>query len=798
MNNSGVFILSAALLLLGGCGGSSGGGSSEKSAPIAAPVIEITGEANEITRDNTPKLASLVVDILQAAQDNQRIWYRGSYFDQLAAGVDKGQCEQGGRYRIEMSEDRTVLSEHYDGCRMFDDGRQQYLTASGDIRTEFSGISSSGDFSVRTIYRDYLISVGQGEQERLDALMEYRGNSIDGSEKRAEVRMDLHARSSVEGEMKAKNIHFFVAPGVDFMNYMDGVQDLSGTIEYVGIGTTNLEFDTAAAKILFRGDGESRGEMRVYQQAVYIGFDAAGDGAADYGLSVPLDRMEDIPFQVTAPSTPYIRTETAWDLKGKTFFAGEPSTFSILQNFMDAGGHLLEYSVDVVSVVQKDYPSDPLYGEPEPVPFHYTVEQPAAGLVTIETDTEFTKDLAVFELEISAVNTIGSESERPLSIEVYVYLDTDKDGTSDYNDDDDDNDGVQDYYDALPKDATESEDADGDGIGDNADLDDDNDGTEDIADFYPNDNLCFAESDGDGTRCWFHQLGYLGDWEAVLGRDGVVYYHNPDELELKRWDSVSGHFLPSIFREPATIGSTSDHARMYHARPQHALYFLYDDRVISRVSLGDTEPQETFFARAPDETVVDYLYNMDFAPLHTVLLGQNGLGRLHHSYDLQGGLVDARGEELEHYDDSYYRWADSSAFCVNGFRLDKVTGEFEELGEGSQFEDPCGTNWMNTGRQPTVSPDGTLAILSGGRIINASQEELVHVNLPGGVVEWGNAGIYLLNSNKEVIYRYSADGEELESIQLYPNKYPTRVLSNDERLIWFDGSAPNIIVFPAE
>lgn len=61
-----------------------------------------------------------------------------------------------------------------------------------------------------------------------------------------------------------------------------------------------------------------------------------------------------------------------------------------------------------------------------------------------------------------------------------VLQDVDQDGVDNALDGDDDNDGVPDTIDALPFDASESDDTDGDGIGDNSDIDLDNDG---IADF---------------------------------------------------------------------------------------------------------------------------------------------------------------------------------------------------------------------------------------------------------------------------------------------------------------------------
>ena len=69
----------------------------------------------------------------------------------------------------------------------------------------------------------------------------------------------------------------------------------------------------------------------------------------------------------------------------------------------------------------------------------------------------------------------------------------------DPNDPDSDDDGVIDGQDALPCNASETEDCDNDGIGNNTDTDDDNDGVLDVNDLYPCDPTQFADTDGDGV-----------------------------------------------------------------------------------------------------------------------------------------------------------------------------------------------------------------------------------------------------------------------------------------------------------
>ncbi len=64
---------------------------------------------------------------------------------------------------------------------------------------------------------------------------------------------------------------------------------------------------------------------------------------------------------------------------------------------------------------------------------------------------------------------------------------------------DSDRDGRGDNSDAFPGSAGEQDDTDGDGIGDNADTDDDGDGVPDLDDAFPLDALEVADADGDGV-----------------------------------------------------------------------------------------------------------------------------------------------------------------------------------------------------------------------------------------------------------------------------------------------------------
>ncbi len=86
---------------------------------------------------------------------------------------------------------------------------------------------------------------------------------------------------------------------------------------------------------------------------------------------------------------------------------------------------------------------------------------------------------------IVTVDGTGALSDMSKGVSLTCDLDTDQDGFGNGVDPDDDNDGVPDFSDAFPLDATETLDTDLDGKGNNADTDDDNDGIIDTLDTEP-------------------------------------------------------------------------------------------------------------------------------------------------------------------------------------------------------------------------------------------------------------------------------------------------------------------------
>ncbi|WOX04415.1 thrombospondin type 3 repeat-containing protein [Microbulbifer pacificus] len=793
------------IVSLAACGGGGGsdnasedqGGNGSGGQGLSAPSIKLSSTLGDITRENTPKLARVVVDLLHAGRDVHQIWDRGQYFNNFTRGEESGSCEGGGKYKIRLSDDGKRLRESYDNCSLFDYSTQQEITVNGDMQTDFSGIDASGNFQVNQIYRDYKITEGSGQWETVDAIIAYKGNNIADSGVQPQVTLTLRAVNSIEGTINAEDFRISITDSLDFISNLNGAVGVGGAVEYVGIGTTQLGFDENRGSFLLSGSGNDRGEVAIRYGAVDVLFDAGGDDQSEYGLRIPMGETGGIPLFGTEPSQPYVQTQQVGNQERRNVDGNATTSVSVLPNFGDAGGRLLGFTLQVDAVRLQGRPDDYHTPPAEELPFEYTITQPVAGLFRIETHGDLGADVAAFEATFFATNALGNESNPPLPAMIYLYRDTDSDGIADFTDDDDDNDGVPDHRDALPRDPTETEDADGDGIGDNADLDDDNDGIEDTADFYPYDRYCYLEADGDGERCLLHSVGG-NSYGKILDRNGIVYFYKTGSLEVKRWDSLTQHFLPSIHLEPASVGSVGQFNTLYYAEPQHALYIKYDDRVYSRIGLNATTLVENFYVRGPSTEEAWELYGVDFAENYVVLLGQSTNGYERYSYDLTGALGATYSEARQHYDATQYRYVDSARFCTIGYKLDVVTGGFIDIASGSDFDGPCGYMRIQTGRQPIVSPDGTRAVISGGVIINADQEVVGtgNVSFRTHDIGWTNAGIYYLNSTAETLDRYDNNGELLESLPLERQETVGKLLINDDHLIWFDGALPKVVRLP--
>jgi hypothetical protein len=167
--------------------------------------------------------------------------------------------------------------------------------------------------------------------------------------------------------------------------------------------------------------------------------------------------------------------------------------------------------------------------------------------------------------------------ELPAIVVAPIGPDLDRDGDPDVSDEDIDGDGVNNLFDDLPYDSSESVDSDGDDIGDNADA-------------YPFDARCFELSEGDGSDCYQTIIN-----RAVLNSSFIdsqehiyLYLNDRGEQRLLKW----GIEVQKIVEE-IEITITENDAVIYPERvyfhPSHErVYIAYRDDSIRYFELSDT------------------------------------------------------------------------------------------------------------------------------------------------------------------------------------------------------------------
>jgi hypothetical protein len=125
---------------------------------------------------------------------------------------------------------------------------------------------------------------------------------------------------------------------------------------------------------------------------------------------------------------------------------------------------------------------------------HITQETITVTIDNLDTDGDSIGDLADWDIDADGVDNEFDAFPR----DILEWMDTDSDGIGDNADLDDDGDGVIDTEDDFPQNPLEWIDTDSDGIGDNADNDDDDDGVFDENDHFPLDPDETIDTDSDG------------------------------------------------------------------------------------------------------------------------------------------------------------------------------------------------------------------------------------------------------------------------------------------------------------
>jgi hypothetical protein len=477
------------------------------------------------------------------------------------------------------------------------------------------------------------------------------------------------------------------------------------------VGYADLAFDATSDKITLTGAGTGLGTIQWDFGGQVMAFQPDAQSPSTAFMQLDREEIEEIEFFNSSNRFGPLRDSTfIGDLRNVTVLKQNELTINLRSNFLDRDGDLVWLNITPgdVTIRQRSGPAETVpYDDPQ---VDITVEQLDAGILTVSSVTA--GDNVSYQFDVIAEDASGLVSLDPLTVSFTVYLDTDGDGLADSFDRDDDEDGVIDLLDALPLDPTETEDADNDGIGDNADPDDDNDGSPDVDDAYPLDNRCYLASDGDGSRCFLSAFSFYSD--VFVDRDGIAYVYydgtsNLERLGIYRYDTTTGHFLPTIMLDPTVVGATDPLVsyRPVYVEGHHAIYVVYGDIGVSRIDLEDPALPETLFKlKEPTSTYLNLVF--DYSPW--VVISEQSPGIIHRrSYDESGVLIDtydrssATGTPIyvSPYNDQY---------CDEGIGLNLLDGTFFDFTNPGLLD--CRING-----EPQPAPDGTVARL-GNTIID--------------------------------------------------------------------------------
>jgi hypothetical protein len=700
------------LLSVAACGG--GGASSGPSSPPAVPTppTVYTGLAT-LDASNAGKFGG---EIRRALRDAKRLSddVRKSIPPSLPRGTTEGACELGGTLTTYLTNDRLEVTIVAEDCT-FPSGTTT-VTYNGAQKITLSGTTGDRAFTAEAVFTDWHLLYGNGNsfmvsgQSLVESGARVNGASLD--KVTLSIQFDIpNVPSIVLNDIVVEFLNTS-----DFPRVLDGLSALSGGLTHETQGRVALQFDDATGVIVYSGLGNSVGKVDTSTRGFIATLHESISAPASAFLDISETSDGVVPYyNETASDRPELTLQYVSEVRFSQLLADDTLPFSLRRNFYDANHDMLTVEVVPVGVEVTDRNG---------VTSSFAVSDPAVSHVLTEVASgnfEFwgniVEEVTTYSFQATATDANGLVTSDTLEFAIPVYLDTDNDLIGDLFDRDDDNDGVDDFDDPFPTDASETADADSDGIGDNADPDDDNDGVADSDDFYPFDPICYREIDGDGTSCTL-RLFREGDTVAI-DRNAIAYIApfssaSLEPTKIHRYDIATGFFDSTMIPDPVEVGldpgSRADD--MLYLESQHALYLLYSVEAVVKIDLGDPAYPQTVIRTdgAGTGTIVRI---QDFDPF-LVVVEREGTATHGFSYDEFGNLVDSYT-----LPDAYGGWLFTSPanfnFCESGVTLDLNSGTFVEYSNPGKLACLSSIFW------PVPSIDGSRALLTPDlRIVDQS------------------------------------------------------------------------------
>ena len=747
-------------ILLNACGGGGGDtppGTSGTPPTPAVPTPPVAGEP--IGPLTTSSAGPISATFLQFVEFTNLLMqeFRADVTSNIATGNTTVACDSGGTLTTTLSANGLTLTEDYSNCALTNGGLP--ITIDGAMITEYSVAPSDAGFTVTTTF-DGFEAQSNGTTELSKGSFEFVAGVRQNLESSDRVTLNMSIESSLEGTVRLTDVVLDIDTDLDFLNGLAGISGVSGEISHNAAAGYLLAFNGTEQKIEFTGTGPEVVRLEMRSGRYYTAFHPAAADASTFLSYLGRDDLDDILlFDDSIRNGPIRRSNVILDdaelvRVDDAPFLGESLPFSLRDNFLDRDGDVLDVELTVTSIVAEPRSGPDVVWDVADAASEFRLEETEAGKFAFESTLN--EETVRFAISAHATDPGGLQTVDGLEFVFTVFRDVDMDGTADAFDNDDDNDGVVDSLDAFPLDPSESVDTDLDGTGNNADTDDDDDGVADANDFYPLNARCSEELDGNGTDCWFSVLS--NNTDKIIDANGIVYVYDFDAFTLgrhtvRRFDSVTGHFLTSFDLSPTSFGlDPTDAAQanydMRFVVAHNALYVTYAQGIVTRLNVDDIAAGEVL-VHARDARGTSTGPTLDQSP-YAVIFDQFPLREItFYGYDNALSLINTinlTGTNTV----PFISLPESADICESGFALGRADGLF------FQYTNASGYNCEVFG-EPVPSPDGQEYLTFTGEIVDASLNLLAQMpfSTSGGSAwrwKWTDDGIYVSEANGPALY----------------------------------------------
>lgn len=779
-------------LLLFACGGGSSNDGNQiqlsssysSTQSIASSSTSSTQSSSQplgqITRENAPIIVSTFLEWLNFARDTSIEIINDEYNFGIPDGRYSDSCENDtGTFDITVSNSGNSVTQTYNNCLFFENengNQESYLVSGSENFTFLHTENMPSTFSIT--WNNYSIVKNWALEQTLSGSLSYEGLSFYSDDfiyenitSRIVINLSLTQDNLT---ISAENIElvydfpslfeYYDEEGKGLHLFSQNIKTITGKIYSSDHDAASINFLSEDLRISLNGSGDEQVHIDIKPKGYHLKWNQNGDDLLD--ASVFLSETEYINLSKHAREenseisftqfTVFNDTQfphghiTAGNYENLSMSKGTTLDVNITELFTNKSGELLTYEINN-QAISDDW--EQLESG------HFILKFPSAD------GTE------LFELDFTAIDADGNRSP---AITARVQMDnaladTDNDGILDSQDDDIDNDGVGNWTDRFPFDATESIDTDSDGIGNNKDTDIDDDGVENLTDAYPMDINCNKIEHGDGDICYL-----TGSQLKFFDADNVAYFiqtiRNGHNVEKRRF--VSFDLESNSFQVPSAIFENLDniiHRAIYHPESHSAITESYDPEWIYKIELNNY-----------GSTAIINKRGLQMYPLYTengfiaIRVWRSSTESWTEIYDINGTLIDSNETELDATSEYYLSYAiqktEAIPFCGYSISIDE-NGSLIETGDKLLFEnDACyllgsvSDNGQYFFSETFTGTPGIIYGLNKEPVMEVRSEQMLWLGNLVAYIDIDTGSLNTKNINNELLHTLSNPDRRFETI----------------------------------